>query len=137
MRRQLLPALRMLLAERHNLPRHVLDQLAGDRDAKILKFLAANPTLSAAQLQTMVAAHGPQVAARVAANPSCPPALLPQLARQTPPVQKALRRYAASHPTLPVHTILHLLTDADIGIAAAAANPSLPFAAMRDLAATR
>ncbi len=155
------PAVRMLLAERHDLPRHVLDQLAGDRDAKVLKSLATNPALSAAQLRTMVAAHGPRVAARVAANPCCPPDRLLQLARQTPPVQKALRRIAehpnapaeallaclddqqarriaASHPALPLQTILHLLTDADIGVAAAAAaNPSLPHAAMCDLAATR
>jgi len=40
----------MLLAERHDRPRHVLDQLAGDCDAKVLKPLATNPALSAAQL---------------------------------------------------------------------------------------
>lgn len=155
------PAVRMLLAERHDLPKDVLYQLAGDRDAKVLKSLATNPALSAAQLLTMVAAHGPRVAARVAANPSCPSELLLMLARQTPPVQKALRRIAghpsapaeallaclddqqarriaASNPTLPVRTILRLLTDVDVGVAAAAAaNPSLPDAAMRDLAATR
>jgi hypothetical protein len=78
----------MLLAERHDLPRHVVDQLAGDRDAKVLKSLATNPALSQAQPETMVAAHGPRVAARVAANPSCPPELLLQLAHQTPPVFK-------------------------------------------------
>jgi Leucine rich repeat variant len=152
------PAVRMFLAERRDLPRHIVDQLAGDRDAKVLKSLATNPTLSQAQLETMVAAHGPRVAARVAANPSCPPELLLQLARQTPPVQKALRRIAehpnapaealracladqqvrriaASHPALPVETILQLLTDVDIGVAAAvAANPSLPEAVMHDLA---
>jgi len=44
------PAVRMLLAERHDRPRHVLDQLAGDCDAKVLKPLATNPALSAAQL---------------------------------------------------------------------------------------
>lgn len=154
-------ALRMLLAERQDLPKQVIDQLAGDGDAKVVKSLATNPALSAEQLRTMVSAHGPRVAARIAANPSCPPNLLQQIARQTPPVRKALRRIAehpnapaeallaclddpqarriaASHPALPAQAILHLLTDADIGVAtAAAANPSLPHAAMRDLAGTR
>jgi hypothetical protein len=152
------PAARMLLAERHDLPRHIIDQLALDRDAKVLKSLATNPALSQAQLETMMAAHGPRVAARVAANPSCPPELLIQLARQTPPVHKALRRLAehanapaealiaclahhharriaASHPGLPVETIIQLLTNSDVSIAAAAAaNPSLPDGVMHDLA---
>lgn len=152
-------AVRMLLAERHDLPRQIVDQLAGDRDAKVLKSLAANPTLSQAQLRTMVAAQGPRVAARVAANPSCPPELLIQLAQQTPPLHKALRRIAehpnapaeallacladqqarriaASHPALRVETIIQLLADADTGVAAAAAaNPSIPETAMHDLAA--
>lgn len=155
------PVMRMLLAERHDLPRQVVDQLADDRDAKVLKSLATNPVLTQGRLETMVAAHGPRVAARVAANPSCPPDLLLRLARQTPPVQKALRRIAGhpnapaeallacladprarriatSHPAMPVETIIRLLTDADTGVAAAAAaNPSLPEAAMRHLAAAR
>jgi hypothetical protein len=154
-----IPAARMFLAERRDLPHHIIDKLARDRDAKVLKSLATNPALSAAQLWTMVADHGPRVSARVAANPSCPGDLLLHLARQTPPVQKALRRIAehpnapaqallacladrqarriaACHPALPVETILQLLADADIGVAAAAAaNPSLPESAMRGLAA--
>ncbi|TDC43035.1 hypothetical protein E1166_05685 [Micromonospora sp. KC213] len=153
------PAIRMLVAERHDLASHIVDQLAGNRDAKVLKSLATNPALSEAQLQTMVAAHGPRVAARVASNPSCPAELLMQLARQSPPVHKALRRIAehpnapaeallvcladeqarriaASHPVLPVAAIIPLLTDADVDVAAAAAaNPSLPEPVMHDLAA--
>jgi hypothetical protein len=81
-----------------------------------------------------------------------------QLAQQLPPVHKALRRIAqhphasaeallacltdrqarriaASHPALPVETIIQLLADVDIGVAAAAAaNPSLPEAVMHGLA---
>jgi len=156
-----IPAARMLLAERRDLPRRIIDQLARDRDAKVLKSLATNPALSAAQLWTMVAAHGPRVSARVASNPACPADLLLHLARQTPPAHKALRRIAehpnapadallacladhqarriaACHAALPVETILRLLADADIGVAAAAAaNPSLPESEMRGLAAGR
>ncbi|MET7747669.1 hypothetical protein [Micromonospora sp. NPDC005367] len=62
----------------------------------MLTSLAANPALRDAQLWTMVAAHGPRVAAKAAGNPSCPPDLLIQLAQQTPPVRRALRRIAAS-----------------------------------------
>ncbi|MFE9693717.1 hypothetical protein [Micromonospora sp. NPDC005806] len=154
------PAVRMLLAARHDLPSQIIDQLADDHDAKVLTSLATNPALSEAQLRTMVAAHGPRVAAKVAGNPSCPPDLLIQLAQQTPPVQKALRRIAehpnapaeallacladeqarriaASHPALPAQTIIQLLTDANTSVAAAAAtNPSLPEAVMHDLAAS-
>lgn len=149
----------MLLAERHDLPSQIIDQLAGDRDAKVLKSLAANPALREAQLRTIVAAHGPRVAAKAASNPSCPPDLLIQLAQQTPPMHKALRRIAAhpnapaeallacladeqarriaaSHPALPAQTITQLLTDADTSVAAAAAaNPTLPEAVVHDLAA--
>ncbi|PMR58798.1 hypothetical protein C1A38_22775 [Verrucosispora sp. ts21] len=154
------PAVRMLLAAQHDLPRQIIDQLAGDRDAKVLNALATNPALSGAQLRTVVAAHDRRVAARAAGNPSCPPDLLIQLAQQTPPVQKALRRVAAhpnapaeallacladeqarriaaSHPALPAQTIVQLLTDANTSVAAAAAaNPSLPAAVMHDLAAS-
>lgn len=150
--------MRMLLAERHDLPARIVDQLARDRDAKVLNALAANPALSEAQLRAMVAAHGPRVAAKAASNPSCPADLLLQLARQTPPVRRALRhitehpnapaeallaglsderarRIAARHPTLPVETITQLLADVNASIAAAAAaNPSLPKAVMHNLA---
>lgn len=154
-----IPAMRLLLAERHDLPRQIVDQLADDRDAKVLKSLATNPVLNQAQLQAMVAAHGPRVAARAAGNPACPPDLLLEIAWQKPPVRKALRRIAqhpsapaealiacladeqarriaASHPALPTPTIIELLADADLDVAAAAAaNPSLSKTAMHDLAA--
>lgn len=152
------PAVRMVLAERRDLPAEIIDQLANDNDAKVLKSIAANPALSQAQLRTMLTAHGSRVAARVADNPSCPPDLLIRIARQKPPVQKAFRRIAehpnapaeallacladhqarviaASHPALPVETILRLLADTDTNVAAAAAaNPSLPETDMGDLA---
>lgn len=152
------PTVRMLLAQRHDLPRLVVDQLARDPDAKVLASVATNPALTDHQLRRLVAHHEPRVAARVAANPACPAELLTQLARQTPPVRKALRRIAAhpnapapallacltdpgarpiaaSHPALPASAISQLLADPDLQVAAAAAaNPSLPEPAMRDLA---
>jgi len=151
------PAMRMLLAERHDLPRPVIDRLAADPDAKVLKSVATNPALTGDQLRALVAGHGPRVAARVAANPSCPSDLLLALARYEPLVRKVFRsmakhpnapaeallaclddqkarRIAASHPALPTPAIVELLADPDILVAAnAAANPSLPEAAMLSL----
>jgi hypothetical protein len=96
--------MRMLLAERHDLPSQIVDQLADDRDAKVLKSLATNPALSADQLRTMVSTHGPRVAARVAANPSCPPDPLLQLAWTTP-VEVAGLTGTAKHDTVLGETI--------------------------------
>ncbi|MCQ4205951.1 hypothetical protein [Streptomyces longispororuber] len=144
------PALRMLLAQRRDLPPGIRDALAADPDAKVVTSVAAHPGLSEAQLRAMVGRHGVRVVARVAANPDASPALLEDLARHDPPVRKALRAVArhpnatgsalrdclpdeqarplaAGHPALPPHLIEELLTDADWQVVeAAAANPSLP-----------
>lgn len=68
---------------------------------------------------------------RIAEHPNAPAeALLACLA------DEQARPIAASHPALPAQTIIQLLTDANTSVAAAAAaNPSLPEAAMHDLAA--
>ncbi len=67
---------------------------------------------------------------RIAEHPNAPAeALLVCLA------DERVRRIAASHRALPTQTIVDLLADHDIDVAAAAAaNPSLPAAAMHDLA---
>ncbi|GAA1027647.1 hypothetical protein GCM10009557_09830 [Virgisporangium ochraceum] len=57
-------AVRMLLAARPDLPPDVVNLLADDPDAKVLKSLAPNPTLTEAQLRTMVARHGSRVVVR-------------------------------------------------------------------------
>lgn len=67
-------AIRMLLAERPDLPATVVNLLADDPDAKALKSLAPNPALTEQQLRTMVARHGTRVIARVARNPPAVPA---------------------------------------------------------------
>ncbi|MEU2286236.1 hypothetical protein ABZ614_30635 [Streptomyces sp. NPDC013178] len=150
-------ALRMLLAERRDLPAGIRDALAQDPDAKVVKSIAPHPGLSEAQLRTMVERHGVRVAARVAANPDAPPALLEDLSGQVPPVHKALREIArhpratgpallacladrrarpaaAGHPALPPAVIVELLTDDDWRVVeAAAANPSFPSAVMWEL----
>jgi hypothetical protein len=150
-------AARMLLAERHDLPPDAVNLLAEDPDAKVLKSLAPNPTLTEMQLRAMLSRHGPRVIARVATNPTCGPDLLHDLATHNPPVQKAYRRIAAHpqaniatlslclhdrearpvaarHPALPTATILELLHDPDNRVAeAAATNPSLPRHAMESL----
>lgn len=151
------PVMRMLLAHRRDLPAAVRDALVEDRDAKVAKAVAPHPGLSDAQLRAMLARHGAQVMAKVAANPDAAAELLEELACRQPPVHKALReiavhpratatallaclddgrarRLAARHPALPPSTIVELLDDEDWQVVeAAAANPSLPRAAMTRL----
>lgn len=93
----------------------------------------------------------------MATNPAASPALLEDLARHEPPVQKAFREIArhpnatapsllacltddqarpiaAGHPALPPHVMVELLSDDNWQVAeAAAANPSLPQAVMPEL----
>lgn len=151
------PAVRMLVAQRRNLPADVRDMLAADPDAKVVASVAAHPGLAEARLRAMVRRHGDRVAAAVAANPDASPALLEDLAGRRPPVRKALREIArhrhatpaallpcledartrpvaAAHPALPPPLVAALLTDADRQTAlSAAANPSLPPSAMSRL----
>ncbi|WP_405986633.1 hypothetical protein [Streptomyces sp. NBC_00872] len=155
------PAVRMLLARRRDLPAGIRDALAADPDAKVVKSIASHPGLSEAQLRAMVDRHGVRVVAKVAANPDAPPALLEDLARHEPPVRKAFREIArhrnaaapallacladrqarpmaAGHPALPPPVIVELLSDTDGQVAeAAAANPSLPLAVMKNLVPQR
>ncbi|WP_405691299.1 hypothetical protein [Streptomyces sp. NBC_00057] len=151
------PAARMLVAQRRDLPPEICDALANDPDAKVAKFIAPHPGRSEAQLRAMVDRHGVRVLAKVAANPDATPALLEDLTRNEPSVQKAFREIArhrnatasallacladkqarpiaAGHPALPPPVIVELLTDADWQVVeAAAANPSLPPAVISDL----
>lgn len=153
------PALRMLVARRRDLPREIRSALARDADAKVVKAVAAHPGLDEGQLRAAVARHGAQVAAAVAANPDATPALLEELARRRPPARRALRAIAghpratapallacladprarpvaAGHPGLPPRAIVELLDDEDWQVVeAAAANPSLPRAVMAEHAA--
>ncbi|MFI1395502.1 hypothetical protein [Streptomyces sp. NPDC020681] len=150
-------AVRMLLAERRDLPPVIRDALAADPDAKVVKSVAPHPGLSEARLRAMVDLHGVRVVAKVAANPEASPGLLEDLARHEPPVQKAFRviarnrhatapallgcltdrqarPIAAGHPALPHQVIVELLADDEWRVAeAAAANPSLPPAVMSEL----
>ncbi|GLY20116.1 hypothetical protein Kisp01_71300 [Kineosporia sp. NBRC 101677] len=149
-----IPAVRTLVAHRRDLPPALRDTLATDPDAKVLKSIAPHPGLSERLLRSMVDRHGVRVAAKVATNPDATPALLEDLARHRPVVQKAFREIArhrnasvpallacladpqarpiaASHAALPPPIIQELLTDPDERVAeAAAANPSLPLNVM-------
>lgn len=155
--RSAVPAARMLLALRRDLPAGIRDALAADPDAKVVRAVAPHPGLSEAQLQAMADRHGAQVASGVAANPDATPPLLESLARHDSPAKRTLRviarhphatapallacfsdsrarQAAAGHPQLPPHVIVELLADPDPQVAeAAAANPSLPPAVMSDL----
>ncbi|MEU1534011.1 hypothetical protein [Streptomyces fagopyri] len=152
-----IPAARMLVAQRRDLPPEIRDTLAADPDAKVVKSIAAHPGLTDVQLRAMVDGHGVRVLARVAANPDASAGLLEDLTRHEPPVDKAFREVArrrnasarallaclahvqarpiaARHPALPPSVIVELLTDTDRQVAeAAAANPSLPPTVMSDL----
>ena len=79
----------MLLAERPDPPQTVVDLLAEDPDAKVLKSLARKPRLADGQLRAIVARHGVRVVAAVARNQSCSARLPHDLGAHTPPVQKA------------------------------------------------
>ncbi|MGW4507260.1 hypothetical protein ACWENO_21775 [Streptomyces sp. NPDC004436] len=151
------PAARMLVAQRRDLPAGIRDRLAGDRDAKVVKAIAPHPGLTEAQLHAMVDRHGSRVLTQVAANPDASPALLEELVRnESAPAQvfrevarhpgatasallvcsahERARPVAAAHPALPPPVIVELLADEDWRVVeAAAANPSLPSAVMRDL----
>ncbi|MET9893223.1 hypothetical protein ABZZ47_24000 [Streptomyces sp. NPDC006465] len=151
------PAVRMLLAQRRDLPPEVRDVLAADPDAKVVKSIAPHPGLTEGQLRAMVDRHGVRVLAQAAKNPDGSAALLEHLTRHEPPVPKAFREIArhrnataptllacladerarpiaAGHPALPPSVIVELLTDADGAVVeAAAGNPSLPLAVLSDL----
>lgn len=152
------PRLRMLVAERRDLPPEIRDRLAADPDAKVLKAIAPHPGLPEHLLRDMVSRHGARVIASVATNPDASAGLLHDLARQVPAVPKALREIArhpeapaaalelcladararpiaAAHPNLPGARVVDLLADTEAGVAtAAAANPALPESEMDRLA---
>ncbi|MEV5574077.1 hypothetical protein AB0L06_28910 [Spirillospora sp. NPDC052269] len=153
------PAVRMLIAARRDLPATLRDALADDPDAKVVKAIAPHPGLTAPQLRTMLDRHGLRIAIKLASNPETPSDVLETLAAQhptrktlatiaehpnaTPPALTACladpraRHLAAAHPTLPLETIVALLSDPIPEVAeSAASNPSLPPHEMRNLLTT-
>ncbi|MEW2407948.1 hypothetical protein [Streptomyces griseoviridis] len=153
------PGVRMVVARRRDLPDDVRDALARDPDAKVVNAVAPHPGLGEGQLTAMVERHGVRVVVKVAENPGASPALLLSLAAHRPPVPKVLRviarhphatapvllacltdldgrRVAAARAGLPVSALVELLADGDASVReAAAANPVLPVAVMRQLVA--
>ncbi|PYC87449.1 hypothetical protein C7C46_04550 [Streptomyces tateyamensis] len=154
------PTLRMVVAQRRDLPDEIRDALARDEDAKVLKAIAPHPGLSEAQLLAMIDRHGPRVAAKAATNPDATATVLERLTRQ-PASRKALREIArhpnaslpallacltdprarpiaAARPELPADVLIELLADEDWQVATAAgANPSLPADVMSGLVLPR
>jgi hypothetical protein len=149
------PAVRMLLAARPDLPAGVVDLLAADDDPRVLRAVAAHPTLTEAQLRSIVDGRGSRVAVAVAANPACPVGLLDELSRRGPSrILRAVaehpaaspaallrclgddraRPLAARHPALPPAAVAALLDDDNERVVEeAAANPALPVAVMAAL----
>ncbi|MCX5380032.1 hypothetical protein [Streptomyces sp. NBC_00091] len=152
------PGVRMLVAQRRDLPPGVRDALAADPDEKVVGAVAAHPGLAPGLLRAMVARHGVRIHAQVAANPDVPADLLEELVRHDPPLRGVLRTvaghprataaalrtcltdgkarlHAAAHPALPAGELRALLDDPDWQVAeAAAAHPALPVSLMRELA---
>ncbi|MFD7783200.1 hypothetical protein ACFV4Q_08945 [Streptomyces nojiriensis] len=150
-------AVRILVAQRRDLPAELRDALAVDPDASVVRAVAPHPGLSEELLRAMVARHGVQVLAAVAANPDASGPLLEHLTRHRPGVRRVLkevarhphatgpallacledrtaRPLAAAHPALPPEAVTGLLADEDRWVAEeAAGNPSLPRAVMLDL----
>ncbi|MER6449017.1 hypothetical protein [Streptomyces venezuelae] len=150
-------AVRMLVAQRRDLPADLRDALAVDPDVSVVRAVAPHPGLSEELLRDMIARHGVQVLSRVAANPDASGALLELVTRHRPGVRGALkavaeharatgpallacladrtaRPLAAAHRALPPEAITELLADEDPWVAqTAAANPSLPPAVMARL----
>ncbi|MFF5486566.1 hypothetical protein [Streptomyces virginiae] len=150
-------AVRMLVAQRRDLPPHLREALAVDADASVVRAIAPHPGLSEESLRAMVARHGVQVLAAVAANPDASGPLLEYLTQHRPGVRRVLKEVAehphatgpallacladrtsrpraAAHPALPPEAITELLSDEDHQVAeAAAGNPSLPRTVMVEL----
>lgn len=149
-----IPQLRLAVAERPDLPTDIVDLLAADRDAKVLKSVVAIHPVPQERLHDILTRHRGRVAVAMAGNPTAGPELLQALVRLDPPVPKVFRviarradadpallvrcveeptarRFAALHPRLPPEIVEELLRDPDEEVAAAAAaNPALPGAAM-------
>ncbi|GAA1392477.1 DUF2336 domain-containing protein [Kitasatospora putterlickiae] len=125
------PAVRMLVAERRDLPPAIRDALAADPDAKVLKAIAPHPGLPEPLLRAMLTRHAVRVAARIATNPDASPALLTDLAHHRPPVSKALRAIA-KHPAAPGPALVACLTDNEAS-PIAATHPALPPEVLTDL----
>lgn len=143
---------RRLAAYRHDLPADVLTILLGDPEPEVRAGVAANPALSASQLEDLAAHGDPRILARIAQNPHCTPELLHRLARtggrtlreivKHPHASaetlllclrdKEARRLAASRPDLPVPALVELLSDPYAAFDAAA-NPVLPVSEMEKL----
>lgn len=150
--------LRMLVAQRPDLPPDLVNTLAGDPDPAVATSIASHPGLSPAQLRAIVTRHGARVFAGVARNPHCPTDVLYHLAThgRSGRVYREIAGHAntsaatlllclaypralapaARHPALPPSTIVELLDHPDTDVSdAAAANPSLPVHEMERLVA--
>jgi hypothetical protein len=85
---------RMLVAERPDLPADLIELLVADPDAGVVRSLAANPLLTADQLWAVATRYGPRLYPRTASNPNCPVDLLRHMAANGETVRKVYREIA-------------------------------------------
>jgi hypothetical protein len=146
---------RMLVAQRPDLPVDLVHLLADDDETMVVKSIVPNPAITGERLRELVARHGPRLYPRAARNPNCPPDLLHDMAQDGELGRRAYvtiaghpnanadtlllclrdpmaRRHAATHPNLPPETVVELLDDPEAA-EAAAANPALPVRVMAEL----
>lgn len=146
---------RMLVAQRPDLPVDLVHLLAADDETNVVKSIVPNPVVTGERLRELVTRHGPRLYPRAARNPNCPSDLLHDMARDDRIARRAYvpiaghpnatadtlllclrdpvaRRHAAKHPNLPPETIVELLDDPELA-ELAAANPALPVRVMAEL----
>ena len=112
---------RWAAATHPNTPPQILHLLA--KDPQLADKVAENPSANGGTLSMLTRVH-PQLLLAVVGNPACPPDLLRENARHPAP---AVRGKVGQHLRCPEDVLEHLVLDADERVRqAAAGNPSCP-----------
>ncbi|WP_330455067.1 MULTISPECIES: hypothetical protein [unclassified Streptomyces] len=124
---------RALVADRTQLPRVLVEQLATDPDIAVAKRIAARSELAPERLAEITERHGPPVFAAVARHPGCPSALLHWMAAHPAGTRRVLQEIA-SHPAARSETLLLCLASEDLDTRRlVAAHPALALPVLESL----
>ncbi|SEE45310.1 hypothetical protein SAMN05216483_6264 [Streptomyces sp. 2131.1] len=124
---------RALVADRSQLPRVLVEQLATDQDIVVAKRIAARSELASERLAEIAERHGPPVFAAVARHPGCPSALLHRMAAHPAGTRRVLQEIA-SHPAARSETLLLCLDSEDLDTRrVVAAHPALALPVLESL----